>query len=290
MTLIATDLDRTLIFSEKFASRHPSELALSPCELYQGRNVSLIADSVRDALPVLAQHATFVPSTTRTKAQYDRLSLGVAAPWVICCSGGQVLRRRGGVLVADAAWDAHVRSLVAAECASRDEVAAMLSAYADAPWLREVREAEQVFLIAIVDPSCLPVEDLATITAAGTMMNWRVAHQGGKMYLVPRVVTKAEAVARVRAELAGSGSAPRVLAAGDSVLDWDMLCHADAGWTAADGELAVLARERGTVARTVRGGVESSLDVVAAWAVELGLALPGEPDLDALIGDAARAS
>ena len=92
------------------------------------------------------------------------------------------------------------------------------------------------------------------------------------MLVLPRVVTKAAAVAHVRAQLTEAcGARPRLLAAGDSVLDWDMICHADAGWTSADGELAALGRQRNNVVRTPRGGVESSLDIIAAWQADLGL-------------------
>ena len=274
--LIATDLDRTLIFSEKFASQHPSDLELLGCENYRGANVSLIAATVRQALQEISVVATLVPTTTRTAAQYERLELGMRPPWVICCSGGVVLREHDGQLVADASWSAQVSAAMAAECAERRELHQVLSGYAGRPWLREVRDGGGIFFILIVDPALLPATELADLTHRGLLGNWRVVHQGGKVYVLPRVVTKAAAVEHVRRIITDeSGVRPRLLAAGDSILDWDMICHSDAGWTSPDGELAVLGRSRPGVVRTLRGGVESSVDLIDAWRGEL--SVPAAP-------------
>ena len=91
---------------------------------------------------------------------------------------------------------------------------------------------------------------------------WAVSLQGRKVYAVPRPLTKSAAAARSRA---GSAAAP-LLAAGDSLLDADLLDVADAAIRPAHGELA----DSGFTRRPPRGhppptGVRAGRSGWLAW-------------------------
>lgn len=63
---------------------------------------------------------------------------------------------------------------------------------------------------------------------------WTVSLQGRKIYAVPKPLRKSAALA----EVVRRTGVQQVLAAGDSLLDADLLMAADAGWTPGHGELA----------------------------------------------------
>jgi hydroxymethylpyrimidine pyrophosphatase-like HAD family hydrolase len=265
MTLIASDLDRTLIFSVGFVSNWPTSTPLREVELYQGRNISMMAEEVRQKLPQLARQVTLVPTTTRTRAQLRRLDLGFTARYEVCSSGATILEHDQR----DAEWDATVRSLVAAECMSYDEAAAGFDSSIGKGWMRQLRDAEGVFLIASVNSSDLPPEEVEALTETFVAGNWRVVHQGSKVYALPRVITKSAAAAHLTRRLGLSSD--DVWAAGDSVLDWDMLAHAGRAWTAVDGELAGTGRTAPHLSVTAAHGVDSSVEIVRAWCELAGL-------------------
>ena len=89
---------------------------------------------------------------------------------------------------------------------------------------------------------------------------WRVSVQGRKVYAVPGPLTKSAAV-RELADRLGAGT---VLAAGDSLLDADLLEAADLGVMPPHGELAATGWAAPHVAVTPREGVLGGEDV-ATW-------------------------
>jgi hypothetical protein len=96
-----------------------------------------------------------------------------------------------------------------------------------------------------------------------------VSVQGRKLYAVPRPLLKSAAVAEVRARV----GAPAVFAAGDSLLDRDLLAAADRSLRPAHGELHALGAPADHV--TATSGIEAGeelLRTVLAW-----LAPPVDP-------------
>jgi hypothetical protein len=265
MTLITTDLDRTLIFSVAFVTTCPTSTPLHDVELYRGRNISVMAADVRHNLARLSRRLTLVPTTTRTRAQLRRLDLGFTPRFEVCSSGAAILENDER----DAEWDATVRALAAAECMSYDEAEAGFGSWAGRTWMRQLRDAEGVFIIASVDSDALPPEEVESLTETFRVGNWRVVQQGSKVYALPRVITKSAATAHLTSRLGlASGE---VWAAGDSVLDWDLLAHAGRAWTAADGELAATGRTAPHLNVTDSSGVDSSVEIVREWCRLAGL-------------------
>lgn len=95
------------------------------------------------------------------------------------------------------------------------------------------------------------------------METWGVSFQGRKVYCVPETLRKASA-AREVADIIG---AVRMLAAGDSVLDRDLLDEADAAIRPAHGELSHLGWSRPHVRVTSSSGVRAG-EEIAAWMVD----------------------
>ncbi|GAB3655630.1 HAD family hydrolase [Streptomyces sparsus] len=234
VTLFASDLDRTLIYSSAALNlRMPDAEAprLLCVEVYQSKPLSYLTETAAALLPEVAEHTVFVPTTTRTREQYRRISLPGPPPrYAICANGGHLLVDGAS----DQDWQSRVRQRLADACAPLSEVREHLLRTASPQWLLKERVAEDLFCYLVVDRGQLPdgwTKELAEWCAP---RGWTVSLQGRKVYAVPKPLTKSAAVA----EVAHRTGADRVAAAGDSLLDADLLLHADLGWRPGHGELA----------------------------------------------------
>ncbi|MET9427084.1 HAD family hydrolase [Streptomyces sp. NPDC003036] len=234
VTMVASDLDRTLIYS-------PAALGLTMpdaetprllcVEVYQHKPLSYMTEAAATLLADLPRHAVFVPTTTRTREQYHRIKLpGPAPAYAICANGGHLLVDG----VTDAGWQRTVAGRLADECATLEEVRAHLLAAADPAWLLKERVAEDLFAYLVVERALLPAGWVKELAEWAEARGWTVSLQGRKVYAVPKPLTKSAAMR----EVARRTGASRVLAAGDSLLDADLLLAADRAWRPGHGELA----------------------------------------------------
>ncbi|GAA0435955.1 HAD family hydrolase [Streptomyces luteireticuli] len=271
-TLIASDLDRTLIYSSaalRLAGPDAAAPRLLCVEVYEGRPLSYLTETAAELLAGLARTGAFVPATTRTLAQYGRVRLPGPPPrYAVCANGGEILVDG----VPDTAWRARVRRAVADGCAPMDEVRAHIARTADPAWLLKSRTADGLFAYLVVDRERLPATWADELAAWAGERGWNVSLQGRKVYAVPRPVTKGAAVTEV-ARRTGAG---RVLAAGDSLLDADLLLAADLGWRPGHGELADSGWSAPHLMALETVGVAAGEEIVRAFA-------------DALVDDRAEA-
>jgi hypothetical protein len=254
--VVCLDLDRTTIYSAAALDlRGPDHEAprLLCVEVYKGAPLSFLTEAAAGTLRELQDVATVVPTTTRTPAQLARVHLpGPPARYAIASNGGHLLVDG----VADPEWDAAVRERLTG-CAPLAEVHAHLRARGGS-FVLTLREASDLFAYAVVDRSALPdgwVDDLAAWCAP---RGWTVSLQGRKVYAVPAGLTKSAAAAEV---VARSGGGP-LLAAGDSLLDADLLEAAGAAIRPAHGELADSGFTRAHLTVTAATGVAAGEELL----------------------------
>jgi phosphoserine phosphatase len=231
-TLLACDLDRTLIYSANALLLGMDDSAapsLVVCEIYRGVPISFMTRRAETLLAGLAATDDFVPVTTRTVAQFQRVQLGATPRYAITTNGG-VLLRDGAI---DEEWRSRVSLAVDERSAPLAEVEALLLEAAASPFVLRVHRAEDLFVYAIVDREIIPESWLHDFSARCRELGWTVSLQGRKLYSVPVAVTKAAAVTELRRRL----GAETVIAAGDSELDRAMLAEADIAFRPAHGEL-----------------------------------------------------
>ncbi|WP_018570613.1 hypothetical protein [Streptomyces sp. PsTaAH-124] len=232
--MVASDLDRTLIYSAgALALTMPDARAprLLCVEVHESRPLSYLTETAAALLTELGDAATFVPTTTRTRKQYLRINLpGPQPEYAICANGGHLLVDG----VSDADWHRRVTARLAAECAPLAEVREHLLRSADPVWARKHRVAEDLFAYLVVERELLPEQWVKELAGWAQGRGWTVSLQGRKIYAVPRPLTKGAAVR----EVVRRTGAERVLGAGDSLLDADLLEAVDRGWRPGHGELA----------------------------------------------------
>ncbi|MEU5641801.1 HAD family hydrolase [Streptomyces milbemycinicus] len=266
--LIASDLDRTLIYSAAALDlRMPDAEAprLLCVEVYGHQPLSYMTETAAGLLTEVARGAVFVPTTTRTREQYGRVRLPGPAPrFAICANGGHLLVDGES----DPDWQASVRARLAAACAPLEEVRAHLIRTADPAWLLKERVAEDLFAYLVVERALLPEGYVKELTAWAEERGWTVSLQGRKIYAVPKPLTKSAAVA----EIARRTGAREVLGAGDSLLDADLLLAADRAWRPGHGELADEGWTAPQVIVLEERGVAAGEEILRAFAARAGVA------------------
>ncbi|SPF05183.1 HAD family hydrolase [Streptomyces sp. MA5143a] len=232
--LVASDLDRTLIYSTAaLALTMPDARAprLLTVEVHENKPLSYLTETSAHLLTELGDAAVFVPTTTRTRKQYQRINLpGPTPTYAICANGGHLLVDG----VSDPDWYAGVIARLADECAPLEEVRDHLAATADPSWVRKHRIAEDLFVYLAVERELLPEEWVKGLAVWAENRGWTVSLQGRKLYAVPKPLTKSAAMR----EVARRTGAQLTVAAGDSLLDADLLLAADRAWRPGHGELA----------------------------------------------------
>lgn len=224
--LVASDLDGTLLYSARSAAL--AAAALTCVERIDGVPAGFMTEVAATGLSRLAERTTFVPVTSRSPGQLSRVALP-GSRYAVAANGGLLLVDG----VAEPSWSAAVAARLTG-AAALDEVWRHVAGACRAQWTAALRNVADLFCYAVVRAESLPSGFVAEESAWAAERGWRVSAQGRKVYWVPRQLTKSAAVA----EIARRVEAETVLAAGDSLLDLDLLTGADLGIRPRHGELA----------------------------------------------------
>jgi hypothetical protein len=228
--LLASDLDRTLIYSRSALGGCIDDADLVSVEKRNGVDVSFVTTAAATLIAELHRTSLLVPVTTRVTDQLRRVRLPGTASRFAVAANGAVLLTDGEP---DREWQRRIALALTAQAPWR-EVWVHANSTCRAEWTQSIRDADGIFCYAVVDRSRLPGAFVAEQWAWAARRGWAVSLQGRKLYWMPIALSKAAAVAEIAARV----GADTVLAAGDSVLDLDLLAQADAGIHPRHGELA----------------------------------------------------
>lgn len=214
MIVFFSDLDNTIIYSY----RHDIGKKKRCVEIYQGREVSFITEDTYELLKAVKESVLFVPVTTRTIEQYERIDLRIGAiAYALVCNGG-VLLKDGQE---DNLWYEESLELVL-DC--REELRrAEIMMLGDENRDFEVRNIRNLFLFT---KSSKPIQSAEVLKQKLDGKRVEVFSNGVKVYVVPKALNKGAAVRRLRNKLCAEAA----IAAGDSEFDISMLEEADIGF------------------------------------------------------------
>ena len=226
--IFASDLDRTLIYSEKFLS----DFTGSVKAVEYGKYISWMTEKAAGLLKELFNVLTFVPCTTRTIEQYRRIQFfkdEYVPRFAVVSNGGNIIV--DGVVDSD--YRKNIEKNLHNSCLPESKLLKEFEKIASNEWANKLINADGLFYYCIVDRVKVPRDETDSFAAWAFEQNWEVSVQGRKLYLVPRVVNKWSAVERIK-QLAGEHI---VFAAGDSLLDLSMIKCADHAVYPAHGEI-----------------------------------------------------
>ena len=224
--IYATDLDRTLVFSEKFLEDYPNKNVV-PVEFKDDRVISYMSTRVIEALKRMKNNndkIKFVAVTTRSITEVNRINLPIKPDYIICANGGVILGNdkisKEFEYINKKLVDLNLLENIVTElnklecitspariidgtyifCKTNDQ-----AKFRNATWsLREKYKADLEF-----------------------------TEQRMKCYIIPKGITKASTLDWLKRKT----NEDFVLAVGDSELDIPMLKYADYGFTQKHGEI-----------------------------------------------------
>jgi hypothetical protein len=260
--LCATDLDRTLIYSRGALEAHgDTKRSLVAVERHEHKDASWMTVGAARAYARLAERALVVPVTTRIPEQWERVRLPGPPPKYAITANGGVLLVDGKI---DHSWDAAVAAELS-EVAPLSEIWAHALVVCRPEWTVKLRNARGMFCYAVLHRKRVPGGFVAEAAGWAQQRGWQLSLQGRKLYWVPRSLRKSAAVA----EVARRTGATLVAAAGDSLLDADLLEHADTGIVARHGELVASGWTAPHVTITGRIGVLGGEEIVDWFAAHV---------------------
>lgn len=211
MKLFCTDLDNTLIYSYKREIGEQKKCV----EIYKGREVSFMTEKSFQLLRKLSEKIMIVPVTTRSIEQYQRINLGIDIPkYALTCNGG-VLFANGR---RDEEWYQESGEMVR-ECWKELKRALQILEH-DKNRSMEVRFIEELFVFT---KSEKPEYTIHKLREKLDLSKMDIFQNGVKIYAVPKILSKGNAVKRLKEKL----HPEFIIAAGDSEFDLTMLEEAD---------------------------------------------------------------
>lgn len=259
--IYASDLDQTLIYSARSIGVPADSYGIVPAERHQEKTIAHISQEALRLLAYLPGDVQFVPVTTRTEAQYRRIHIFqevIVPQYAVTSNGGNIMKNG----VPDREWRAHIERKLAAGAASAAEVRMHFAGLLGSDWVLREDLCDELFYSILIDRERMELDAVMEKAEAVRSLGWEVSIQGRKIYIVPSVINKWDAIAHIKSRLGGR----EVVASGDSLLDRCLLDQADYAIAPAHGELF---REKQrdpasvTIRFTERSGIFAADEIVS---------------------------
>lgn len=210
MILFISDLDNTLIYSYK---HYDQGICV---EIKEGKRLSFMTPHSYALLQQVAKCCLFVPLTTRSLEQYNRIRLlQKSMPAYAITGNGATLLVNGQI---DLSWQRETEEMIADSVPVFAQALALLAQ--DKQITLPARVVDQAFVY------CKSADIQRTMERLAQGLDLRrvvLNHHKEKLYLLPVNLTKGTAVQRLKQRLRREW----VIAAGDSSFDLSMLQEAD---------------------------------------------------------------
>jgi hydroxymethylpyrimidine pyrophosphatase-like HAD family hydrolase len=232
LILFTSDLDRTLIYSDKMMKTYPVEGEVRPVEFKNEKAISFMSQHSIDLLQRFNDEHLFVPVTTRAIYQYERIhtiTKTFKPKYAITSNGGNILIDGQQ----DKEWNHLIQQKISQTSLHHEDLLKAFTEIRHDSWVEEEFYVDDLFYVFYVNKEKIPHEELAAFEKELFEMGWRVFLHGRKLNVLPVHVNKALAVQHVKSFV----DYDIHVAAGDSILDYDMLIGANIGYSPTHGEL-----------------------------------------------------
>lgn len=249
------DMDGTTIYSKRhIPGRESGYTGLVVVETHRGEPLSFMTyDAVR-ALSGLSRRLAFVPTTTRDRAQFDRIEIpDVHSRYAIIANGGRILVDG----VEDQSWTEKVTRAVSGSTPPADVLAEMqVTLGKEQPWLYLVDSSSDLFGYVVAKRGeSVPEWFGEFLESRAPDWGFTLSAHGRTTYLIPEGLTKEKAAAEVASRI----GADIVFASGDSLLDIGLMRFATHAIQPHHGELNTCALD---LARTTSSGIAAGREIL----------------------------
>lgn len=232
MMMFASDLDRTLIYSNRALMDFPinGEVELVTVEKKLEKSISFMTRRSLSYLQEISAKLLFVPVTTRSLDQFHRVSFPEASHNYAVTSNGANILFKGRALPE---WKEKMTKGLLDSSIHLADLIALIEHSFHIPG--EMREVEKLFFYYYLNEK-VSLQIVQELTDFVEEKGWRVSLQGHKLYFMPAAVSKGEAIRFIQ-EREGVNT---LIGAGDSIFDDDFLQLCQYPFVLGHGELARL--------------------------------------------------
>lgn len=232
MILFTSDLDRTLIYSNTMMQTYPIAGDIIPVEHKEGLIMSYMSHDSIALLKQFSKDHIFVPVTTRAVHEYERIhaiAQDIKPKYAITTNGGNVLIDGKP----DLEWKKIVQNRLAEQSQPKEEMIRTFAKIRHESWVVGEFYIDDLFFMFRVNRELVPRGELAAFQSELATMGWSIFLHGRKLYVLPTCLNKALAVRYLQNFV----EYDLHVAAGDSMMDYDMIVEADHGYSPMHGEL-----------------------------------------------------
>ncbi|MFJ7664977.1 HAD family hydrolase [Lysinibacillus sp. NPDC097162] len=231
MLLFTSDLDRTLIYSQRMMDKYPPNTAPITAERKDGEALSMMTEVTMSLLQQVHQQTLFVPVTTRAIHQYERIHVikELRPTFAITSNGGTIIEQGRPNME----WSRILRKRIEDSSIPQADLVRQFNSIKSDDWLQQSFYVDELFYVHYVDCNILQQDEVQAIIQDFAVHGWHVLLQGRKLYFMPKALTKEAAISYLKEHCTYNMH----LAAGDSIMDYGMLALADRGYTPYHGDL-----------------------------------------------------
>lgn len=218
MNIFATDLDRSLIFSSKFISFDMNPICV---ERNSEKEISyMLEDSLKLLGDIKREQGLFlIPITTRSVDQYKRIDCVQDSTYAITTNGGIILHNGKKY----DKWDNIVQSILMKYSRYFDDIPHIVQDFSYM-FEKELRCVDNIFYyIKLIDNQKDINKFLDYLEKTLDKNIWSFTLQGLKLYIIPKDITKENALKFLASEL----NCNKLITCGDGKLDKDFLSIGD---------------------------------------------------------------
>lgn len=230
--LFTSDLDRTLIYSNSMIKNYPIKGEITAIEYKDNTAIGFMSQHSLELLQQFHEKHLFVPVTTRAIYQYKRINAfqkWIKPKYAIMSNGGTILVDGQP----DAMWGQLIREKLSGTSLPKEDLLKIFAEIRNEEWVEKEYYIDELFYMFHVNRQCIPYQELIGFEMKIKEIGWRMFLHGRKLYVLPIQLNKALAVAHLQNYV----EYDMHVAAGDSMMDYDMLIQADIGYSPTHGEI-----------------------------------------------------
>lgn len=205
-----TDLDRTMIFSKRFLS---DKIQLIPVEFKEGRIISYMTPQTLALTKEYHQH--IIPVTTRSLDEFRRVEPFQDCPWTIVGNGSIILHHNQPLQE----WNDILSAQLKPYRHDYNQLIHWLNTHCKHLLEREATPREEFIFAKVQEAFKADINDLIQ-EHLKNYPDWQFVIQNKKIYIMPKVVSKENAIQYVLQQLT---DANQFFFAGDGALDSNMV-------------------------------------------------------------------
>lgn len=227
--IFASDLDRTLIYSNNFLKYKPVDATV--VEKHGDRNISHMTNRAVKLLKKINSKILFIPTTTRSLEKFRRIGIFqdyIHPKYSIVANGGIILKND----CIDLNWQRIISGKMS-NIPSPKEVLNKCKAFEGAEGFSSFRYCDDLFLYNVLKLESTDKRTIYELKALVNRMGYTLTQNGRKIYILPHLLNKWEPLKYIM-EIEGE---EHIICAGDSALDFPMLCNSTYGIIPSHGEL-----------------------------------------------------